>query len=371
MEVFWDAIKQAVSLLIQGDRYVYEVMWMSLRVAGTATIFGMIVGIPIGSWLAMRRFWGWGAAATVLNVGLMLPPVVVGLFVFLLLSRQGPLGSLSLLYTPTAMIIAEFFIAAPVVAAITMGGVASVPRDVRLQAAGAGRLSVADRLVGHTRGAGHYHLGRRGRFRRCHQRSGCCDDGGWQPLHRRAQPDRHHDDCHHDAGSSGRLRHGDGLRADTHPSGVPYHLPPDAYPARHAPAVAAVVTAGDPPPRLRRPRNVCLRRCRPSPSRRMGCSSAMGIGPWSTWTPCRSTSRKCSPSSALTGRVRPLSSGCWPSWRSPTPDPSSTTGRRWTSMTSPPGAEQPPSSSARSSSRGPSKTTSGSACASAGSPARR
>lgn len=138
MQVFWDAIKQAVSLLIQGDPYVYEVMWMSLRVAGTATIFGMIVGIPIGSWLAMRRFWGWGAAATVLNVGLMLPPVVIGLFVFLLLSRQGPLGSLSLLYTPTAMIIAEFFIAAPVVAAITMGGVASVPRDVRLQAAGLG-----------------------------------------------------------------------------------------------------------------------------------------------------------------------------------------------------------------------------------------
>ena len=138
MGVFWEAIKQAVSLLVHGDRYVYEVMWMSIRVAGTATVFGMIVGIPIGSWLALKRFWGWGAAATVLNVGLMLPPVVVGLFVFLLLSRQGPFGSLSLLYTPTAMVIAEFFIAGPVIAAITMGGVASVPRDVRLQAMGLG-----------------------------------------------------------------------------------------------------------------------------------------------------------------------------------------------------------------------------------------
>ena len=138
MGVFWEAIQQAFSLLIHGDSFVYEVMWMSIRVAGTATIFGMIVGIPIGTWLAIRRFWGWGAAATVLNVGLMLPPVVVGLFVFLLLSRQGPLGSLSLLYTPTAMIVAEFFIAAPVIAAITMGGVASVPRDVRLQAMGLG-----------------------------------------------------------------------------------------------------------------------------------------------------------------------------------------------------------------------------------------
>jgi tungstate transport system permease protein len=113
-------------------------MWMSIRVAGTATIFGMVVGIPLGSWLGIKRFWGWGAAAAILNVGLMLPPVVVGLFVFLLLSRQGLLGSLGLLYTPTAMIIAEFFISAPVVAAITMGGVGSVPREVRLQALGLG-----------------------------------------------------------------------------------------------------------------------------------------------------------------------------------------------------------------------------------------
>lgn len=138
MGVFWDATRQAVSLLVHGDSYVYQVMWMSIRVAGVATILGMIVGIPLGTWLALKRFWGWGTAATVLNVGLMLPPVVVGLFVFLLLSRQGPFGSLSLLYTPSAMIAAEFFIAAPVIAAITMGGVASVPREVRLQAMGLG-----------------------------------------------------------------------------------------------------------------------------------------------------------------------------------------------------------------------------------------
>ncbi len=138
MGVFWEAIKQAVTLLVHGDRYVYEVMWMSIRVAGLATILGMIVGLPVGAWLALKRFWGWGAAATVLNVGMMLPPVVIGLFVFLFLSRQGPLGSLSLLYTPWAMTIAEFFISAPVVAAITMGGVGSVPRDVRLQALGLG-----------------------------------------------------------------------------------------------------------------------------------------------------------------------------------------------------------------------------------------
>lgn len=138
MSIFWDAIKQAVSLLIHGDPFVLQVLWMSLRVSGLATIFGLIVGIPLGSWLALKKFWGWSTAATILNVGLMLPPVAVGLFVFLLLSRQGPLGSLGLLYTPTAMVIAEFFITSPVIAAITMGGVASVPKEVRLQALGLG-----------------------------------------------------------------------------------------------------------------------------------------------------------------------------------------------------------------------------------------
>ena len=138
MGVFWDAIKEAVSLLIHGDRFVLEVMWMSLQVAGIATVLGMIVGIPLGTWLALKKFRGWGTAATLLNVGMMLPPVAVGLFVFLLLSRQGPFGSLSLLYSSTAMIIAEFFIAAPVIGAITMSGVASVPKDVRIQALGLG-----------------------------------------------------------------------------------------------------------------------------------------------------------------------------------------------------------------------------------------
>lgn len=138
MDLFWDAITEAFRLIVTGDRYVLETMWMSLQVAGIATLIGMVVGIPLGAYLGLKRFWGWGAAATILNVGLMLPPVVVGLFVFMLLSRQGPLGGLSLLYSRPAMIMAEFFIAAPVVAAITMGGVASVPKDVRLQAMGLG-----------------------------------------------------------------------------------------------------------------------------------------------------------------------------------------------------------------------------------------
>lgn len=138
MEVFWQAIKEAVSLLLRGDPYVYEVMWMSMRVAGVATALGMVVGVPLGAWLGMRKFPGWGVAATLVNVGMMLPPVAVGLFVFMLLCRQGLFGSLNLLYSVPAMTIAEFFIAAPVIAAITMSGVGSIPKEVRLQALGLG-----------------------------------------------------------------------------------------------------------------------------------------------------------------------------------------------------------------------------------------
>jgi tungstate transport system permease protein len=136
--LFGESIKQAFHLLFSGDRYLYELMLMSLEVAGIATVIGLIIGIPVGACLGLKKFWGWGAAAAILNTGLMLPPVVVGLFVFMLLSRQGPLGSMGLLYSRGAMVIAETIIAAPVIAALTMGAVGSVPKEVRLQALGLG-----------------------------------------------------------------------------------------------------------------------------------------------------------------------------------------------------------------------------------------
>jgi tungstate transport system permease protein len=136
--VFWDAIGQAFHLLVSGNSYVYQVMLMSLRVAGTATLIGLVLGIPLGTWLALKHFPGWGVVAAVLYTGLSLPPVVVGLFVYMLLSRQGPLGSLDALYTVTAMVIAEVIITTPVIGSITMAAVASVPKELRLQALGLG-----------------------------------------------------------------------------------------------------------------------------------------------------------------------------------------------------------------------------------------
>jgi tungstate transport system permease protein len=141
MDVFLDAVRQAVALLVSGDPYLWGIIARSIQVSGTAVVLGLLVGIPIGTWLGLARFPGRGVAVALVNTGLALPPVVVGLFVYLLLSRQGPLGELGWLYSPAAMVAAQLVLAAPYVAAITLAAVQAVPPELRLQARalGAGR----------------------------------------------------------------------------------------------------------------------------------------------------------------------------------------------------------------------------------------
>jgi tungstate transport system permease protein len=141
MDVFLDAIRQAFGLLLSGDPYLWKIIGRSLQVSSSAVLLGLLIGIPLGTWLALARFPGRGIAVALVNTGLALPPVVVGLFVYILLSRQGPLGGLGWLYTPSAMVAAQFVLAAPYVAAITLAAVQSVPPELRLQARalGAGR----------------------------------------------------------------------------------------------------------------------------------------------------------------------------------------------------------------------------------------
>jgi tungstate transport system permease protein len=134
MDTFVDAIRQAVGLLFSGDPYLWQIIGRSLQVSSSAVLLGLLVGIPLGTWLALARFPGRGIAVALVNTGLALPPVVVGLFVYILLSRQGPLGGLGWLYTPSAMVTAQFVLAAPYVAAITLAAVQSVPPELRLQA---------------------------------------------------------------------------------------------------------------------------------------------------------------------------------------------------------------------------------------------
>lgn len=124
---------QALRLLLAGDPEVWAVTLLSLQVSGAATLLSILVGVPLGTALALARFPGRSLAVSLVNTGMGLPPVVVGLFVTILLWRSGALGGLELLYTPTAMILAQLVIAAPIVTGLTLAAVQQIPERFRLQ----------------------------------------------------------------------------------------------------------------------------------------------------------------------------------------------------------------------------------------------
>jgi tungstate transport system permease protein len=109
------------------------ILWMSLLVSGVAVVISMVLGVPTGIFLGLRRFPGRQLIVAAVNTGMGVPPVVVGLFVFLLLARSGPFGDLDLLYTPTAMIAAQTVIATPLVVGITLAAVQGLDEHLGLQ----------------------------------------------------------------------------------------------------------------------------------------------------------------------------------------------------------------------------------------------
>lgn len=138
MELIWEGIKEAFKLLLSGDAEVWEITLLSLQVSLSATVISLLVGLPLGSWLALRRFRGRGFSLSVINTGMALPPVVVGLWVSIFLWRSGPLGGLGLIYTPTAIVIAQTIIAAPVVTGLTAAALQQLDPRLRLQLLGLG-----------------------------------------------------------------------------------------------------------------------------------------------------------------------------------------------------------------------------------------
>jgi tungstate transport system permease protein len=138
MELIWQGIVQAVRLILSGDPQVLQITWLSLKVSAAATFLSLIAGIPAGMVLALTRFPGRGLLVALVNTGMGLPPVVVGLFVSISLWRSGPLGFLELLYTPTAIVIAQFVIAAPIVTGLTIAAIQQLNPKLRLQFLGLG-----------------------------------------------------------------------------------------------------------------------------------------------------------------------------------------------------------------------------------------
>jgi tungstate transport system permease protein len=144
VDVLVEGVRRAVGLLLGGDPEILSVLWLSLRVSGTATLIALLLGIPAGAALALTRFPGRTLLVSAVNTGMGLPPVVVGLFVTIVLWRSGPLGEWEVLYTPTAIVLAQAIIASPLVTGITLAAVQNVPDKFRLQllALGASRLQM-------------------------------------------------------------------------------------------------------------------------------------------------------------------------------------------------------------------------------------
>jgi tungstate transport system permease protein len=147
MNDIWQGLLQAVQLIVTGDPALREIAGLSLRVSGIALFFSTLIGIPLGVLMGLSRFAGRRVITAVLYTGMGLPPVTVGLFVYLLLSRSGPLGGLSWsiipsLFTPAAMVLAQIIISFPLVGGFTMAAVMGVDPQLRHQVRALGATSL-------------------------------------------------------------------------------------------------------------------------------------------------------------------------------------------------------------------------------------
>jgi tungstate transport system permease protein len=138
----WGGLIEAFQLILGGDREVREIALRTVLVSGMATLLAMLAGVPLGYALARTRFWGRTLVLGAVNTGMGMPPVVVGLVVWLMLVRSGPLGGFELIYTREAMVLAQFLIATPLVVGFTTAALQVLPSELPelLQVLGAGRL---------------------------------------------------------------------------------------------------------------------------------------------------------------------------------------------------------------------------------------
>jgi tungstate transport system permease protein len=144
MQIYVNAIVDAFHLLTSGNSAVWPVIYLSLMVSGSAVAIATIVGVPCGYLLGMSRFAGRGIIILLVNTAMGFPPVVIGLFVYMALSRSGPLGELNWLFTPQGMVMAQVILATPLVMGVSAAAIASVPRDLRIQLRALGASSTQE-----------------------------------------------------------------------------------------------------------------------------------------------------------------------------------------------------------------------------------
>jgi len=133
MELIWEGLRKALELLLALDPEVLGITLLSLKVSGIATLLSVVVGLGLAVLVALNDFPGKRLVIALVNTGMGLPPVVVGLFVTVLLWRNGPLGILGILYTPAAIILAQAVIATPIIAGLSLAALQHLPPGLRLQ----------------------------------------------------------------------------------------------------------------------------------------------------------------------------------------------------------------------------------------------
>ncbi|MGB2783235.1 MAG: ABC transporter permease [Atribacterota bacterium] len=131
MDFIIEGIQKALQLIFSLDREIINIVLLSLRVSLTAIILASFLGIPLGFLMAVKDYWGKRFSVALVNTLLALPTVVIGLIVYSLISRRGPLGVFGLLYSPSAMIIGQFILATPIIIALTHSAVQGVDKRIR------------------------------------------------------------------------------------------------------------------------------------------------------------------------------------------------------------------------------------------------
>ncbi|UCF55800.1 MAG: ABC transporter permease [Deltaproteobacteria bacterium] len=153
MEYILGGMWKALGLIFSLDKEIFNIALLSLRVSTIATFLSSLVGVPVGFIIGSSEFWGKKGLTAIFNTLMALPTVVVGLLLYSLISRQGPLGPLELLFTPKAMVIGQFILATPIIVALTISATQAIDPRVKITAMtlGAGPLRTAVTVLSEAR----------------------------------------------------------------------------------------------------------------------------------------------------------------------------------------------------------------------------
>lgn len=153
MDLLIEGMKKAIEMLLSGNPEIFEITWLTLRVSMTAILISTFIGIPLGILVGLNKFRGRRLLLVFINIGMGLPPVVAGLWITMLLWRSGPLGSLSLLYSPAAIIMAQVLVSLPIIIGLTSSAFQQIDDKMLMQikSLGATKLQTISLLIKETR----------------------------------------------------------------------------------------------------------------------------------------------------------------------------------------------------------------------------